>query len=172
MSNIRKAAEQALDALVDAVPCTAEQVIEQNNAIDALRAALAEPEQEPVTVMWRVRRHDCPDYWIPFMHYPVDAYADPEREVQELVVKCAAPPAQTPQYINQAEAENHNYLSQPVTVINKTPPPRLTDEMLRDCLRECPPDAIEPLRTRWLYAKDFARAIESAVRKQFGVNDE
>jgi hypothetical protein len=55
-------------------------------------------------------------------------------------------------------------------------PPRLTDEMLRDCLRECPPDAIEPLRTRWLYAKDFARAIESAVRKQwakhFGVNDE
>ena len=51
MSNIRKAAEQALNALVDAVPCTAEQVIEQNKAIDALRAALAEPEQEPVA--WR-----------------------------------------------------------------------------------------------------------------------
>lgn len=47
-------------------------------------------------------------------------------------------------------------------------PPRLTDEMLRDCLRECPTDAIEPMRTRWLHAKDFARAIESAVRKQAG----
>ena len=61
--------------------------------LDAMNAALAEPE--PETVMWRVRRHDCPDYWIPFMHRPVDAYADPEREVQELVVKSAAPPAQT-----------------------------------------------------------------------------
>lgn len=39
----------------------------------------------------------------------------------------------------------------------------LTDEELRDALRTCPPDAIEPLRTRWLYVKDFARAIESAV---------
>jgi hypothetical protein len=54
----------------------------------------------------------------------------------------------------------------------QTSPPRLTDEMLRDCLRECPPDAIEPLRTRWLYAKDFARAVETAVRKQFGASNE
>lgn len=39
----------------------------------------------------------------------------------------------------------------------------LSDEELRDALRACPPDCHEPLRTRWLYAKDFARAIESAA---------
>ena len=35
-------------------------------------------------VAWRVRRHDAPNYWIVFLHYPVDAMADPEREVQPL----------------------------------------------------------------------------------------
>ena len=34
---------------------------------------------------WRVRRHDAPKYWIMFMHKPVDAMADAEREVQPLV---------------------------------------------------------------------------------------
>lgn len=38
----------------------------------------------------------------------------------------------------------------------------LTDEELRDALRQCPHDTIENLRVRWLYAKDFARAIEAA----------
>lgn len=38
----------------------------------------------------------------------------------------------------------------------------LTDEQLRDALRSCPHDACEALRVRWLYAKDFARAIEDA----------
>lgn len=33
---------------------------------------------------WRVRRRDAPDYWIVFQHDPVDAKADPEREVEEL----------------------------------------------------------------------------------------
>ncbi|WP_396180076.1 hypothetical protein [Flavobacterium sp.] len=42
----------------------------------------------------------------------------------------------------------------------------LTDEELRDALRSCPPDAIEPLRTRWLYAKDFAAAIEREVLRK------
>lgn len=37
---------------------------------------------EPVA--WRVRRHDAPNYWIVFLHYPVDAMADSEREVQPL----------------------------------------------------------------------------------------
>ncbi len=40
---------------------------------------LPEPEY------WRVRRHDAPDYWILFMHKPVDALRDPEREVQPLL---------------------------------------------------------------------------------------
>lgn len=38
----------------------------------------------------------------------------------------------------------------------------LTDEELRDALRQCPHDAVENLRVRWLYAKDFARAVEAA----------
>ncbi len=38
----------------------------------------------------------------------------------------------------------------------------LTDEQLRDALRDCPRDTVENLRVRWLYAKDFARAIEAA----------
>ena len=46
------------------------------------------------------------------------------------------------------------------------PPPKrewvgLTDEELRDALRECPKDSVDALRVRWLYAKDFARAIEA-----------
>lgn len=42
----------------------------------------------------------------------------------------------------------------------------LSDEQLRDALRSCPHDAVEALRVRWLYAKDFARAIEAEVCKQ------
>lgn len=42
----------------------------------------------------------------------------------------------------------------------------LSDEQLRDALRSCPHDAVEALRVRWLYAKDFARAVEAKVRKQ------
>lgn len=51
---------------------------------DACKPKPAEP------VAWRVRRLDSPKYWIIFMHKPVDAIADPEREVQPLY---AAPPA-------------------------------------------------------------------------------
>lgn len=39
----------------------------------------------------------------------------------------------------------------------------LTEEQMRDALRQCPHDTAENLRVRWLYAKDFARAIESAA---------
>lgn len=50
-------------------------------------------------------------------------------------------------------------------------PPRrewrgLTDEELRDALRECPHDTVENLRVRWLYAKDFARAVEAALKER------
>lgn len=37
---------------------------------------------EPVA--WRVRRLDSPNYWIIFLHKPVDALMDPKREVQPL----------------------------------------------------------------------------------------
>lgn len=42
----------------------------------------------------------------------------------------------------------------------------LTDEQLREALRQCPHDAVEALRVRWLYAKDFARAVIAADRAQ------
>ena len=42
----------------------------------------AEPTVRPR--VWMVRRHDAPAYWIPFMHEPVDALKDPEREVVRL----------------------------------------------------------------------------------------
>lgn len=38
----------------------------------------------------------------------------------------------------------------------------LTEDQLRDALRQCPHDTAENLRVRWLYAKDFARAVEAA----------
>lgn len=41
-------------------------------------------------------------------------------------------------------------------------PAPLTDEQMRDALRQCTHDAMEALRVRWLYAKDFASAIERA----------
>lgn len=34
--------------------------------------------------------------------------------------------------------------------------------LLLDTLRQCPHNTVENLRVRWLYAKDFARAIEAA----------
>ena len=37
----------------------------------------------------------------------------------------------------------------------------MKDEQLRDCLRSCQHDTVENLRVRWLYAKEFARAIEA-----------
>ena len=59
-----------------------------DKAIDAIRTAIQQAEaQQPVTpepVAWRVRRHDTPGYWIMFMHKPVDALQDSEREVQPL----------------------------------------------------------------------------------------
>lgn len=45
----------------------------------------------------------------------------------------------------------------------------LTDEVMRDALRQCPHDAVENLRVRWLYATDFARAIERTCAARWGV---
>ena len=70
--------------------------------------------------------------------------------------------------IEQAEKSNikqviHLYdkppAAQPAPVQPAVP---LTDEQMREALRTCPHDTVENLRVRWLYAKDFARAIEAA----------
>ena len=51
---------------------------------------------------------------------------------------------------------------------NTTPPQRkpLTDEQMREVLRTCQSDAVELLRNRWLYVKEFARAIEAAHHRR------
>jgi len=58
-------------------------------ALTAWNRRAPSPAGEPVA--WRVRRIDAPDYWIIFLHKPVDALKDPEREVQPLY---ATPPTQ------------------------------------------------------------------------------
>ena len=54
MSNLRQAAQQALEAIKKAMPYASINVDMLADAAAALRAALAEPEQEPVAWM-------CPD---------------------------------------------------------------------------------------------------------------
>lgn len=60
---------------------------------DQLRAQV-ERLQGGEPVAWRVRRHDAPKYWIVFLHKPVDALQDPDREVQPLYTPAA--PSQEP----------------------------------------------------------------------------
>ena len=60
---------------------------------DQLRAQV-ERLQGGEPVAWRVRRHDAPKYWIVFLHKPVDALQDPDREVQPLYTPAA--PSQDP----------------------------------------------------------------------------
>ena len=62
--------------------CDADEFTQIARAVLAKWGTPAPVGVEPVA--WRVRRHDAPNYWIVFLHYPVDAMADPEREVQPL----------------------------------------------------------------------------------------
>ena len=56
---------------------------------DRVASVAASAGSEPVA--WRVRRHDAPNYWIIFLHRPVDAMADPGREVQPLYTNPSPP---------------------------------------------------------------------------------
>ena len=54
-----------------------------NETVQPAVAGPVEPTVRPH--VWMVRRHDTPGYcWIPFLHEPVDALKDPEREVVRL----------------------------------------------------------------------------------------
>ena len=56
-----------------------------NTKNEADRGAVAGQVERSVRPrVWMVRRHDAPNYWIPFLHEPVDALKDPEREVVRL----------------------------------------------------------------------------------------
>ena len=87
----RDVMQQALEAFEDRFNEKNIKWGQMDKAEAALRTALEQPVQQPVA--WRVRRHDTPDYWIIFLHKPVDAMQDPEREVQALYT---APPAPLP----------------------------------------------------------------------------
>ena len=50
----------------------------------ATTAVGAQLERHVRPCVWMVRRHDAQAYWIPFLHEPVDALKDPEREVVRL----------------------------------------------------------------------------------------
>lgn len=65
--------------------------------------------------------------------------------------------------------EQHAATSAPASVSEAPVAVPLTDEELREALRQCPPDAVENLRVRWLYAKDFARAIERTLAARWGI---
>lgn len=59
--------------------------------------------------------------------------------------------------------EARNRRAQPAQAV-----PLLSDAEIRDCLLACPQDTNEVLHGRWLYLKDFARAIEQAVLAKRG----
>ena len=54
----------------------------------------------------------------------------------------------------------HDFYQSQIVTLRPVQAP-MTDEQMRDALRKCPHDTVENLRVRWLYAKDFARAIEA-----------
>ena len=95
-----KLALEALEGVLDDAPKVLDasiagglyEVVQCRDAITAIKQALAQPEEEPVA--WRVRRHDAPNYWIVFLHKPVDAMQDPEREVEPLYAQPAPLPVQ------------------------------------------------------------------------------
>jgi hypothetical protein len=75
VSALREAAQQALEALEN----IADEVFSPYNdpigtAILALRAALGQPEQEPV--LWRYRFKDDPDGWILAGHDPTTVHSN------------------------------------------------------------------------------------------------
>ena len=125
----RETLERAIDAMQDYARHTGW----TDATIGHLRAALAAQPTEPVA--WRVRRHDSPKYWIIFMHKPVDALTDPEREVQPLYAAQPAPAAVP-----------------------------LTDEQIRDAVKEAGLDwhrgyIVDDVSNRY---EDLCRIIERA----------
>jgi hypothetical protein len=137
---LRKAAEQALDALSNAVPCTSEQVTEQCEAIDALRAVLAAPEQSEPVAWMHIPHATISDKVRPVVS--LMKYNEPDIYLEPIPLYTAAP-AQTP-----------------------APLPRLSDMELHEILSG--KGWAENDYDDWGYE----RAIETAVRRQFGVNDE
>jgi len=136
----RELMQQALDAL-EYLP----EMSGIEEAIQALRDRLAQPEQEPVA--WRWLYNGQPDSE---KHFSMPG---PDAEVISRASACEFP--RTVQYLYTSPPPKRDWVG-------------LTDEEQRDALRECPHDTMENLRVRWLYAKDFARTIEAKLREKNG----
>lgn len=146
---------------------------------DALRAVLAEADRlaghDDSMTEWRER---CAHLWAGAAPLPFDwpKLTKPAKVgggtfnvgvSARLVVEAAqrqheyaeAEGRKTPEEWQQVERARRELWD----MLNGSPAPApLTDEQMRDALRQCPHDTVEALRVRWLYAKDFARAIELA----------
>lgn len=93
---------------------------------DQLRAQV-ERLQGGEPVAWRVRRHDAPKYWIVFLHKPVDALQDPDREVQPLYTPAA--PSQEP--VPDGLVAYSQHLDKHITAQE---PVTLTEREIGDCI--------------------------------------
>lgn len=178
MSDLRKAAEQALDALgyleygmCDITHGPSEDTTEA--AIEALRAALAQPEQEPVVFITPLMEQQMFDDWCPYKGSPdprtvwaaaVDsvnglllgasaqpAQAEPEQEPVAWQINDGTSTYVTDRRVDAEEAAAEGWVRTPLYT---TPTPRkpLTEEQIYKAIK-----GVDSLR-----AFDVARAIERA----------
>ena len=150
MNDLRQAAQQALDALDSNNPDI------QLRAAVTLRAALAAPQFEAVTP--QPQPNVLPDHeeYGAGMYFRITPQPEPVAYYNFQTHKMRwAKPTTYDQFVS---------VDVPELPLYTHPPQRqpLTDEQMREVLRQCPYDTNEVLRVRWLYAKDFARAIEKA----------
>ena len=139
----RSVVEQALEALFMYKPMVTGVTFQHGlGAMQALRAALDQPQVEQEPVAWA-------EEIIEYLHAHYDTEMIKELDSGDALIRLD-------DAIAAVEEVEQRY--------THPQPPRqpLTDEQMRDALRQCPHDAVENLRVRWLYAKDFARAIERA----------
>ena len=113
-------------------------------------------------------REDSAAYWAWEGWQARDALEQPEQEPVAWMYEINGMPRIT--FTDQREVEKEHPEFKPSKPLYTAPHRSewrgLTEEELRDALRECPHDTVENLRVRWLYAKDFARAIEAALKEK------
>ena len=177
VNTLRDAAQQALGALKIAQDdCLHGEMAEPSpifeEAITALETALAEPQPEPVAMLWKIRKalalasaicDRVPTRW----HYTHEI-GSAEADIGDMV---NAHPDGTHGYrlIQEAEAELVAYLTTP-----EAAPPRREGVSLTgiDEIEDCWPEGgeVDPegrgmiVSAQWLY--DFARAIEAALKER------
>jgi hypothetical protein len=155
----------------------------EDEAITALREALAEQpaQQEPVAHQYQGKDGEWRNF-IDQRHYE-STVADGSWPIRALYTTPQPPAQQEPVTDEENEkfsrdVSNFKGTDEGATMYalerflkNRTAPQPaqrkpLTDEQMREVLRTCQSDAVELLRSRWLYVKEFARAIEAKLRSK------